>query len=422
MARPTQRSSEPLLQPTLLQPSSNPPVFLVILFARNSAAALLWGHLSCSLVWNQPLLLVPPAGSPLVGLPRKILPLLVLERCTTCAEQHRRVRRGSRNPGRATTNSHAFQRFVTPIALKARHCVSLVLEILLAPCRTVRTTDPTSTTSQLIISAPPNRTYHHSSILPCPRPAVEVCSCIWTSGIAKVALGRDISDMANDTSLTSRWRRNRSAVNLLQVAQSTPPPSDTTPNKSQPKLERAPSKMSLFSLFSRPKVEKARGHTEAGLDVPTPAQPEPEPEPQPVPPSRPKSALRLTPAPSVQQPARSRSSQMFRPMSLKPPSVKSQPGTWDPPPLFQAYAQAVKHATVQSCVSAPDVLLRTQSQRRQHDLMRERMDSHRDLSATLEQGEAKLQKSHKRLISNSVLHPSTTQLTNKIFVLTTSGK
>jgi hypothetical protein len=221
------------------------------------------------------------------------------------------------------------------------------------------------------------------------------------------------------SSSTSRWRRSRSSTNLLQqVAQPTQPLSNPPLAKPAPKVERAPSKMSLFNLFSRPKVEKARGHTEVGIAVPMAP-----PSPKPAPISTPKSSLRLNPSPQPQQVRRSRSSQMLRPISMRPASVKKQPSNWDPPPLFQAYPQSIKHATLQACVFSPDALMRTQSQRKINDTPRERVDSHRDLAATLEAmaDSKKVEKSHKRLISNSVMSQAAPQLTNKVFVLVTSG-
>lgn len=144
------------------------------------------------------------------------------------------------------------------------------------------------------------------------------------------------------------------------------------------------------------------------------------PEP-PRPASPPKSALRPNPPPQAQQVHRMRSSQFLRPRSMRPPSIARHPGDdWEPPPLFQAYPQSIKYATMQACVYSPDALMRTQSQRRQAEVMRERMGSHRDLSATLEtpSEHRKLEKTHKRL--DSILQ-STPQLTNKIYVLITSG-
>lgn len=235
-----------------------------------------------------------------------------------------------------------------------------------------------------------------------------------------------------ETTTSSRWRFGRSTTSLREpesrASSSTGRASSirraVSPVPSAPKIERSASKMSLFNLFSKPKVEKARGHTEVGLAVPM--RPQTPPKPAPVV-SAPKSSLRQNPSPPAQQSIRARSSQIFRPMSLRPPPPPKEPkefGSWEPPPLFQAFPQSVKHATVQACVFAPEVLMRTQSQRRQAELLRERMDSARDLSIITEDGadsRNKLEKSHKRLISNSILNPPTPELVNKIYILVTSG-
>ncbi|KAF1923319.1 uncharacterized protein M421DRAFT_328538 [Didymella exigua CBS 183.55] len=216
-------------------------------------------------------------------------------------------------------------------------------------------------------------------------------------------------------SSNSRWRFTRSTANLREAAsRSVSGPSEQS---AASKLARAPSKMSLFSLFSRPKVETARGHTEVGLAVPMRPQTPPKPE---VPP---KSALRQNPTPAAPQSIRSRSSLLFRPMSMKPPPPANDAGHWEPPPLFQAFPQSVKHATVQACVFPPEVLMRTQSQRRQAELIREKIENARDLPVIGENSSEtkKLEKSHKRLISNSVLHSSAPELVNKIYILVTSG-
>ena len=65
---------------------------------------------------------------------------------------------------------------------------------------------------------------------------------------------------------------------------------------------------------------------------------------------------------------------------LIPPPPEDETGSWEPPPLFQAFPQSVKHATLQACVFPPEVLMRTQSQRRQAEIIRERIDTARDLS------------------------------------------
>jgi len=227
---------------------------------------------------------------------------------------------------------------------------------------------------------------------------------------------------------TSRWRFGRSTTNLREPESRSSSSTGRTasirgapsPTPRVPKLERSASKMSLFNLFSKPKVERARGHTEVGLAVPMRPQTPPKPPPKTSPP---KSALRQNPLPPAQQTIRSRSSQMFRPMSMRPPPQPKEFGSWEPPPLFQAFPQSVKHATVQACVFAPEVLMRTQSQRRQAEVLRERMDSTRDLSVIAEDGaEARrLEKTHRRLISNSVLNPPAPELLNKIYILVTAG-
>lgn len=254
----------------------------------------------------------------------------------------------------------------------------------------------------------------------------------YNTSAPKANLSSGARNTLQETTSSSRWRFGRSTTNLREpesrASSSTGRSSSirraVSPAPSVPKLERAASKMSLFNLFSKPKVEKARGHTEVGLAVPM--RPQTPPKPQPVV-TAPKSSLRQNPSPPAQQSIRARSSQIFRPMSMRPPPPSKEPkefGSWEPPPLFQAFPQSVKHATVQACVFTPEVLMRTQSQRRQAELLRERMDSARDLSMITEDGadaRNKLEKSHRRLISNSVLNPPAPELVNKIYILVTSG-
>ncbi|CAE7028040.1 hypothetical protein CFE70_004022 [Pyrenophora teres f. teres 0-1] len=219
---------------------------------------------------------------------------------------------------------------------------------------------------------------------------------------------------------TSRWRFTRSTPNLQdQVQRSSSMESATAPTAPAKRLERVSSKISLFTLFTRPKVERARGHAEVGLAVPM----RPHTPPDSTPPvSIPKSSLRQNPSPPAQQTIRARSSQIFRP-TTRPAVPHNEFGSWDPPPLFQAFPQSLKHATVQACVFAPEVLMRSQSQRRQADSLRERMDSQRDLSSITENvtETKKMERSHRRLMSNSVLNPPIPELVNKIYILVTSG-
>ncbi|KAF1949526.1 hypothetical protein CC80DRAFT_520481 [Byssothecium circinans] len=223
---------------------------------------------------------------------------------------------------------------------------------------------------------------------------------------AKLGPGHALRNLAHDNS-SSLWRRSKSHGNMReQAASPAPMPSKSSTLKPATKLERPPSKMSLFNLFSKPKVEKSRGHTEVGLAVPM--QP---PSPQKPPSSPPKSSLRHNPPPQVQQAQRMRSSQLFQrsPTPARPTSTIEE--HWNPPPLFQAYPQSIKYATLQACTFSPDVLLRTQSQRRQAELLREKTNSRRDLTEPLEgvPEHKKLEKGNRRLTSNV------------IYVLVTSG-
>lgn len=223
--------------------------------------------------------------------------------------------------------------------------------------------------------------------------------------------------LSSETFGASRWRRNRSNANLSdEVTQPALKSRKTAGDAPEPKVERVPSKMSLFSLFSRPKVEKARGHIEIGLAVPMPP---PEEQTQSTSPSPPTPLLQVDAPPDSLQPQRSRSNHILRPLSFMPSSAPKD-GNWDLPPLFQAFPQSLKHATLQSCVFSADDLLRTQSQRKQYERMRDQIDSHRDLPTALDDvvEARKLEKAHKRLIS---LTPPTPELTDKVYVLVTEG-
>lgn len=155
-------------------------------------------------------------------------------------------------------------------------------------------------------------------------------------------------------------------------------PSQTSPIKQRPQPTRAetgrptptkpqrPTKSrtsSLFNLFSRPKAEKARGYHE-----PLPAPPRPRSPPPLSLPERGSTRLSTrspTPQPQPQReyvrppriPERSPSRASVRSTksnkTVKINRVKSDndashrlDSAWEPPPLFQAYPQAVKHTVL----------------------------------------------------------------------------
>ncbi|KAH8590432.1 hypothetical protein B0O99DRAFT_691646 [Bisporella sp. PMI_857] len=94
---------------------------------------------------------------------------------------------------------------------------------------------------------------------------------------------------------------------------------------------------------------------------------------------------------------------------------------WDPPPLFQAYPQAIKHAQLFASTLSADSILRIGQNKKNTSLIRE------EFSQTTPGGEAhsasakkseKTKSKHRRQISGSISGAGWTQ---KIFVLVTSG-
>lgn len=123
----------------------------------------------------------------------------------------------------------------------------------------------------------------------------------------------------------------------------------------EPRRPAPRSNMSLFSsLFSRPKVQKSRGYTEADL---TPTFKDGHN-------SRPDSL-----ATDSSEPPRSISALSFRTNVTDAPTRRTgyqeprgplpdrRPPGWDPPPLFQALAQSTKHGLAEVSMSAPETVL-----------------------------------------------------------------
>lgn len=106
--------------------------------------------------------------------------------------------------------------------------------------------------------------------------------------------------------------------------------------------------------------------------------------------------------------------------SPKPPTRTS--AAWDPPPLFQAYPQAIKHATLSASTLSADSILRISNHKRNNSL-REEIAQTRGNGEIPEQTAAakkaeKAKNKHRRQISGSI---SKSDWTQKIFVLVTSG-
>lgn len=205
-----------------------------------------------------------------------------------------------------------------------------------------------------------------------------------------------------DVSQSSRWRRSRTVVPLSENHVAPPAPQPA-------KLEHR--KSTLFSLFSRPRVERARGHHEEGL----PTLPD-------VPEARPTTALSTVTATPPKTSAKPDAPRAMTPKSRSRRSRAVGSRNWEPPPLFQAYPQAIKHATLQATSASAEAIISSQAHRRQYSVLKENLTSKLDLSAVSDETTTtpteKLQKREKRMSTSSAHGPD---LTRKIYVLATSG-
>ena len=183
-----------------------------------------------------------------------------------------------------------------------------------------------------------------------------------------------------------------------------------------PPLPTSP-KMSLFHLFSRPKVERQRGYAEKGVDV---SQPQPT-----------KQAAASTPNLVVHvQPPANNELRAPTPMSLPSSRSKSpgkvtfkeplprdpaerRSGIFEPPPLFQAYPQSMKDGLLEvSDFSPQTVLHKTKGKKSKAD--------------TDGVGEDAMSYRTKKSAKSSFRHVGNgasvnVELPRKIFVLVTSG-
>ncbi|KAK5175563.1 uncharacterized protein LTR77_000702 [Saxophila tyrrhenica] len=213
------------------------------------------------------------------------------------------------------------------------------------------------------------------------------------------------------SSATESTRKKRQSLRLRpsQYFENAEPPSplrDTSlRSESRPK---AP-KMSLFNLFSRPKVERQRGYAERGLDVPQP---------------QPAKDLRKTastpnlfanvqqdnealtqhsaPSPAATAPPRSKSRLKFA-EATKPSFREGKTGPFEPPPLFQAYPQSMKDGCLGvSTMSVETAMHKSKGRKVEKTDENSSIDTRRS-RATLRHGKDDL------------------ELPRKIFVLVTSG-
>lgn len=134
-----------------------------------------------------------------------------------------------------------------------------------------------------------------------------------------------------------------------------------------------------------------------------------------------KAAIRLSmmPKPTKARPA-SRGNQKQPPKPAPKPPRRTL-AAWDPPPLFQAYPQAIKHAQLSSSTLSADSILRISNHRRnssiREDIVQSGLGSEEVQTAAAKKTE-KIRSKHRRQLSGSL---SKADWTQKIYMLVTSG-
>lgn len=172
-------------------------------------------------------------------------------------------------------------------------------------------------------------------------------------------------DCPSPTRTLSKRKSLRARPTDLLEQQHAIPPLPLRTRASQPELRPRPSKMSLFSLFSKPKVEKLRGYAESGLDAP------PRAFLHSAAPSRKGSVRRdgeagTRPTTASKSYSARASRIMTRDLLAPQPPVPQVPAdhrTFEPLPLFQVWPQAIRHGTFEASMIAPEIVLQKNRQR-----------------------------------------------------------
>lgn len=195
------------------------------------------------------------------------------------------------------------------------------------------------------------------------------------------------------------------------------------PLKPETKLGRRESRLGLRGLFGRAKT---------GKDVDVPPSPSQLSKPGGIraswvdlsswtsygganPPTRSTTTLPTISDPSAPQSPSSPPVSVRQRPTAPGAATRSQPAvrpvrssvvaTWEPPPLFQAYPQALRHAQLPACTHSADTILRLSDKRNAQN----ELDAGDDVSA------AEKRRKHRRNLSNML------EWTTKIYVLVTSG-
>jgi len=205
------------------------------------------------------------------------------------------------------------------------------------------------------------------------------------------------------------------------------------------KLQRQLSKGGLRGIFKRVILEKnlvSSVHEEAGIISATSERSMQEVAAKSLP-QIPRSSTTLGNKPVTPQKPASKTSKMSlrsmkqtkagtKEVSKSSPKSSTKAPTrtnaaWDPPPLFQAYPQAIKHAQLSASAMSADAILRISKNKKSPGLIREEfaqtVEDEQDQTAAARKIE-KAKNKHRRHISGSISGAGWTQ---KVYVLVTSG-
>ncbi|KAF2101162.1 hypothetical protein NA57DRAFT_53141 [Rhizodiscina lignyota] len=227
---------------------------------------------------------------------------------------------------------------------------------------------------------------------------------------------------SSGTSPNSRWNFNKSTTPVNEIEVKVDSPMEPVPPL--PTIERRQSKLSLFSIFSPPKAEKSRGYTETGLDIIHERAVSPQRSIKSSisrPPSRATSSLgfmRGSEETEMRHTLASRGSASIR-------TTTTSTDGWHPPPLFQAYPQAIKYATLHASTVSAENLQRAQGHTRKLSQLQEQFESSLDLtldSESIANGTSrKPEKTYLTKKRYSAAAFGGAQLASKVYVLVTSG-
>ncbi|KAK5131017.1 hypothetical protein LTR08_001367 [Meristemomyces frigidus] len=184
---------------------------------------------------------------------------------------------------------------------------------------------------------------------------------------------KDSPLLYTEVAASSRQHRKSVRIRPLHVLENyhAEPLSPMKDSMAHPQLQQRASKMSLFSLFSRPKVEKARGYAEQGLVSPLPYDPST---------SRLELPVHVDPSYDTSYDTgyalpRPGSAMSFRNARVATKSKMKVAGSqlamstrkaeaWEPPPLFQAFPQSMKHGSLEVSTMTADVVLQKSKSRK----------------------------------------------------------